>query len=72
MVLFLDRVAYVDEFAVFEDEEIMFCSESFEACGGFGAEVGEDVYVCFEACDVRTKFYRGFEVSVVSNVVKTF
>lgn len=52
MVLFLDRVADVDEFAVFEDEEVVFCGEGFEAGDCFGTEVGEDVDVCFYDCDV--------------------
>lgn len=57
MVLFLDCVADVDEFAVFEDQEVVFFGDCFEAAGGFGAEVGEDVDVGFEDGDVGTEFY---------------
>lgn len=48
VVLLLDCVADVDEFAVFEDEEVVFGGEGFEAGNGFFAEVGEDVDVGFD------------------------
>lgn len=52
MVLLLDCVADVDEFAVFEDQEVVLCCERLEAgkCGG--GEIFEDVDVCFEDGDV--------------------
>lgn len=66
VVLLLDGVADVDEFAVFEDEEVVFCGERFQACDCFGAEVGEDVDVGFyygdvraEACSSGSISYRG-------------
>lgn len=40
VVLLLDCVADVDEFAVFEDEEVVFLGEGLEAGDCFGAEVG--------------------------------
>lgn len=52
MVLFLDCVADINEFAVFEDQEIVFFGDAFQAGGGFGAEVGQDVDVGFEDGDV--------------------
>lgn len=57
MVLLLDRVADINEFAVFEDQEVVFFGDCFEAAGGFGAEVGEDVDVGFEDGDVGAEFY---------------
>jgi hypothetical protein len=52
VVLFLDCVANINEFAVFKDEEVMFFGECAEAGRGFVAEVGEDVDVGFEDGDV--------------------
>jgi hypothetical protein len=43
----LHCVADVDEFAVFEDEEVVLLGEGGERGEGFGGEVGEDVDVGF-------------------------
>ena len=55
VVLFLDGVADVDEFAVFEDQEVVFLREGLESRDGFFAEVREDVDVGFDDGDVRTE-----------------
>lgn len=55
MVLLLDCVANVDEFAVFEDEEVVLPGERLEAGNCFGAEVGNDIDVCFQDSDVGTE-----------------
>lgn len=60
MVLFLDGVADVDEFAVFEDEEIVFGGEALEAGDGLWAEIGEDVDVSFENGNKWTEFFLVF------------
>lgn len=60
MVLFLDGVADIDEFAVFEDEEIVFGGEALEAGDSLWAEIGEDVDVRFENGNVWTEFFSRF------------
>lgn len=52
VVLLLNCVADVDEFAVFEDEEVVLFGEGFEAGNCFFTEVGEDVDVGFDHGDV--------------------
>jgi hypothetical protein len=58
VVLLLDCVADVDEFAVFEDEEVVFLGEGLEAGDCFFAEVGEDVDVGFDYGDVGAQTWR--------------
>lgn len=60
VVLLLDCGANVDEFAVFEDEEVVCAGEGGERGEGGGAEVGEDVDVGFEDGDVRAEFCGGW------------
>lgn len=55
MVLFLDCVADIDKFAIFEDQEVVLDCEGIEAFNSFIAEVGENINVCFDHCNVRTK-----------------
>lgn len=59
VVLLLNCVADVDEFAVFEDEEVVFGGHGFEARDCFFAEVGEDVDVGFYHGDVGTQTCKG-------------
>ena len=66
MVLFLNRIAYIDEFAVLEDEEVVICSKDFETGDGFIAEVGNDVDVRFEGGDMGTKLYYFISKQLVS------
>lgn len=65
VVLFLDGVADVDEFAVFEDEEVVFFGERFQTGDCFGTEVGNDVDVGFYHGDVGTKACKNICESVV-------
>lgn len=57
MVLFLDCIADINELAVFENKEVVFFGDCFEAGRRFGAEVGEDVDMGFEDGDIRAEFY---------------
>jgi len=47
VILLLHCCADVDEFAVFEDEEVVLVREGGEAGEGAGRQVGEDVDVRF-------------------------
>ena len=55
MVLLLDCVADINKFAIFEDEEVVLGCEGIETGNSFVAEVGEDINVCFDHCNVRAK-----------------
>lgn len=57
VVLLLDGVADVDEFAVLEDEEVVFLGEGLEASDSLVAEIGEDVDVGFYDGDIGTEAY---------------
>jgi hypothetical protein len=52
VVLLLNGVADVDEFAVFKDEEVVLCGEGVESVDCRLAEVGKDVDVRFDHRDV--------------------
>ena len=57
MVLLLHRVSDIDEFAVFEDEEVVLCREGVETGDGFVAEVGKDVDVSLDHGYMRSQTY---------------
>lgn len=56
MILLLHCCADVDEFAIFEDEEVVASGEGDEGGEGGWGEVGEDVDVRFEDRDVGAEF----------------
>jgi hypothetical protein len=48
MVLLLDGVADIDEFAVLEDQKVVLLSQHIQAIDSVDAEIGEDIDVCLD------------------------
>jgi hypothetical protein len=55
MVLLLDGVADIDEFAVLEDQKVVLLSQHIQAIDSVDAEIGEDIDVCLDDGDVGTE-----------------
>lgn len=55
VVLLLDGVADIDEFAVLEDQKVVLLSQNIQALDSVDAEIGEDIDVCLDDGDVRTE-----------------
>lgn len=55
VVLLLDGVADVDEFAVFENEEVVLLGQCLQAIDGGGAEIRQDIDVGFNDGNVWTE-----------------